>query len=138
MVLCASDPVARWDACQQLVSETIFAFAQDATSVLPETMMTLFSGLLEQAQKEPALIAEMLELPSFETLAQQRDRIDVDALLSARTNIRKLLASAFASDWRALFEMLSNPAYCYEQQQVERGVCREYVCLIWPACRIRM
>jgi aminopeptidase N len=131
VILHASDPVARWDACQQLVSEAIFTIAENDASTLPDYLTELFAGLLEQSRTEPALIAEMLELPSFETLAQQRDKIDVDALLGARKQLRTLLALAFSTNWRTLYERLSNSAYRYQQEQVERrrlsGVCLSYL-----------
>ncbi|ALS98471.1 aminopeptidase N [Lacimicrobium alkaliphilum] len=131
VILYASDPVARWDACQQLVSDAIFTIAQNDARTVPDFPIELFAGLLEQAQTEPALIAEMLELPSFETLAQQRDRIDVDALLGARKQLKTLLAEKFSAQWQRLFIQLSNPQYDYQQQQVERrrlsGVCLSYL-----------
>ncbi|GGD52398.1 aminopeptidase N [Lacimicrobium alkaliphilum] len=132
VILHASDAVTRWDASQQLISEAIFKFSQrDNEKELPESLKRLFQGLLGQAHTEPALIAEMLELPSFETLSQQQEKIDLDALLKARKQLKALLAVNFAEHWRALFEKLSNSAYSYEQTQVERrrlsGVCLSYL-----------
>ncbi|WP_088328482.1 aminopeptidase N [Lacimicrobium sp. SS2-24] len=135
VVLYASDPVARWDASQKLVSDALFDMAKQAhEQTIPKYIDSLFAGLLRQALSEPALIAEMLELPSFETLSQQREQIDVDGLLQARGKLNAHLGAVFAQQWRSLYASLSNPGYAYEQGQVERrrlaGVTLGYIAAV--------
>ncbi|GAA0345131.1 aminopeptidase N [Bowmanella denitrificans] len=129
-VLYAQDPFLRWDASQQLISEALHRAAEQGQTVLSDNLQGLFEGVLEFAPEQRALAAEMLELPSFETLAQQRQRIDVDALLNARNALKRLLADRFHPQWQAL-SASSSQSYIYEADQVQkrrlRAVCLGYL-----------
>ena len=119
IALNGQDDFLRWDACQQLLSEAIHQAAGQPGLGLPDILSKLFAGILLLAEQRPALAAEMLALPSFETLAQQRSQIDVDALLSARQQLKKQLAVAFQTPLKDLVTGALADTYRYEQEQVQ-------------------
>lgn len=129
--LYGQDDFLRWDAAQQLLSESIHASVTDANSSLPEAVLALFSGTLDVAAEKPALAAEMLALPSFETLAQQKPHIHVDSLLAARHSVKMQLAEAFAGQWKSLIKVAPDQSYAYQREQVQlrrlKAVCLTYL-----------
>jgi aminopeptidase N len=115
-----SDGFNRWDASQQLavqVLQELIAQHQAGTALtldprLPEALRTL----LEDPALDPAMVTEMLSLPSEAYLAEISEVADVDAIHAAREFARRALAES-------LFEVL------WQRYQANRGVSKvtEYV-----------
>lgn len=63
----ASDPYCRWDSWQQLVTANLLAAEQQP---LPAVMLDALCALVTEDGCEPALVAELLSLPSLETLLE--------------------------------------------------------------------
>jgi aminopeptidase N len=89
-----SDDFNRWEAAQtfaKLIAQEILK-KDDADPARIEDFIDEFSDALGRAlddtQADPALIGEMLALPSESDLAEQQDIIDVDAIHNARQRIR--------------------------------------------------
>jgi aminopeptidase N len=115
-----SDGFNRWDASQQLavqVLQTLIAQHQAGIPLvldprLPEALRTV----LEDPELDPAMVTEMLSLPSEAYLAEISEVADVDAIHAAREFARQGLAEA-------LFEVL------WQRYQANRAVSKvtEYV-----------
>lgn len=93
-----SDPFNRWEAAQNFAKRLV-ARAME-TGAPNETLTAAFAEALETAladeTADPALLGEMLALPSESDLAEQQAVIDVDAIHDAREAIRKRLAAELA------------------------------------------
>ena len=89
-----TDPFNRWEAGQRLASRAIARV--EAGGEVGEALLEAFGASLLDDSLDPAFRAEALSLPSFDTLAEERGRVDVDALDAAR---RAVLA-ALAERWR--------------------------------------
>ena len=115
------DNFARWDASQKLYSDCIHRLAaegSDASASYIDELLTAIAPIVKDHNLELALKAEMLTLPSFETLSQQVNSIEVDCLYQARQGLLKQIAINFALDWQAMYQPLVNQPYVYDHSQV--------------------
>jgi len=100
------DPFNRWEAGQRLA--TLAIARVEAGGEVGETVIATVGAVLADESLDPAYRAEMLALPSFDTLAEARERVDVAALDAAR---RTVLA-ALAIRWREPLERLAARPSC--------------------------
>ncbi|HTJ62385.1 MAG TPA: aminopeptidase N [Alphaproteobacteria bacterium] len=91
-----NDPVARWDAAQELGIRAMLAGAGQGAAPDADTLADLLTDALGAMLKDPALDpglgAMMLMLPDAAGLAEYRTPVDVDALSTAAKAIRVALA----------------------------------------------
>ena len=133
MAYCADD-FARWDASQSLFSDCIHKLSTceaPQQAVLIEQILSVVEGMLDQANCPPALLAEMLSVPSFETLCQQLDTVHIDSLYQARLLLLKAIGSKLFERWQALYASQNTLSYAYSPSQVDvrrmRNVCLQYL-----------
>ncbi|MBF7729280.1 aminopeptidase N [Pseudomonas sp. N040] len=92
-----SDGFNRWEAGQQLavqvLQELIGQQQRGAQLVLDERLVTALRALLTNERLDPAMVAEMLSLPSEAYLTEISEVADVDAIHAAREFARQRLAS---------------------------------------------
>ena len=90
------DPFNRWDAGQTLASQTLLQLVrqvQQKTALsLQDDFVEAFRKTLQHPELDPALVTQALTLPSESYLADQCDRVDVDAIHRARNFMRRQLA----------------------------------------------
>lgn len=119
----STDQFCRWDAAQKLLSQHIHQQAKNKSvgePILNLSIQGMISSLLEEATDEPALIAEMMTLPSYETLTQQVESFDVVALYQSRKALIQSIASFADSQLLALFEQSECEEYQYDIEQVDK------------------
>lgn len=115
----ARDGVARWDAMQQLWSGLIQQSVQQQTlAPIPAGLLDVIQQLIRTPLADSAFTAELLTLPSFDTLAEQYRQIPLDTILHALESYQQQLAERFAADWLALYQRLQPVAYQYNDSQV--------------------
>lgn len=122
VMLGSPDEFARWDAAQKLLSDCIHSTAENIDNdhlVEINHTLALIEPLFSASDTSQALKAEMLTLPSFETLFQQKDQVNIDALDKARKGLLKAIGQKFEGHWLELYAASDKQAYRYEQQQVE-------------------
>ncbi len=129
----ASDGVARWDAMQQIWSDLVrqSVVAQRA-AVIPESLLTMFRQLLEQPLADLAFTAELLSLPTYDTIAEQYSTIPVDAILDALVSFRQQIACQLTGELLRCYQALPREAYQYEPRQVG-GRKLQSLCLAYLA-----
>ncbi len=107
-----NDAFNRWDAGQELciavLLELIQASQQGKTLALTETVSNAFAALLEDDKLDPALLVQMLTLPSESYLADQCEIVDVDAIHTAREFMRKTLATQLTDQLLAHYHRCCN------------------------------
>ncbi len=91
LITSESDGFLRWDALQRL-AEGIMLDRFEEASQAEQALHTAIAVLLDDDHADPAFIAECLNLPGFDTLAEQTNIIDVDALQRARQVLRDRIA----------------------------------------------
>ena len=128
IMLSSPDDFARWDAGQSLFSQCIHqsskTSAAQSTKLITETLC-FFEGIIHNDTMSAALKSEILTVPSFETLFQQADLVDIDALHQARKQLLNAMGQSFETQWTALYQTASYQAeskqrYAYNQTQVEQ------------------
>jgi aminopeptidase N len=123
VLLYSPDDFARWDASQKIYSDCIHQLTnndQTAVNSLVENLLAVLQPIAENQDLPLAFKAEMLSLPSFETLLQQREKVNIDKLYAARKSLMQTMATAFLPQWRAMYQTTTRQAYLYEQSQVEQ------------------
>lgn len=99
------DPFNRWDALQRLALGVLLRRFPDAHAA-HAALTDALGALLDDATADPAFVAECLQLPDFDTLAEAGTQIDVDALLAARDELLDQLAEAHAQRLESRYEQL--------------------------------
>jgi aminopeptidase N len=123
IILHSSDEFSRWDASQSLYSRCIHNLAADPDSpdeALFDSMLVAVKGIFSVADANPALAAAMLSIPSFETLSQQVDEIQVEALYHAQRSIGNLIATSLSGEWLALYQKQIVGRYQYQSDDVDK------------------
>jgi len=99
-----SDGFNRWDAAQTLAQRLLLAMVDDPEKPVPDSFLDAVARALADQAADPALIAEVLTLPSESYLGDQMAEVDVDGIHRARqtlaaeigTRLRTPLLEAYA------------------------------------------
>jgi len=97
-----ADGFNRWDAAQTLMRRTLLAMAEQhqhgGAPTVPEALVDAFGAVLQDRDSEPAVIAEVLSLPSMAYLGDFMPVVDVEALHVARERLKSGLGQALFDD----------------------------------------
>jgi aminopeptidase N len=91
-----ADPFNRWEAGQRLATQVLLAaikeLQQGHAPHFPAAFLDACARTLAHSDRDPAFAAEALSLPGASVLAEEMDVVDPDAILGARTALRRALA----------------------------------------------
>ncbi|MEY2340791.1 aminopeptidase N [Acidithiobacillus sp. IBUN Pt1247-S3] len=105
-----NDSFNRWDSLQRLAHKALLAHIEKPTQGLDTgSLSAAYAAALAQARQDPAFTAELLSLPTEDSIGQQMECIDVDGIHTAREALRCALANEFSEDWQRLYEELAAP-----------------------------
>ena len=131
-----SDGFNRWDAAQALAQRVILALVAECAAgremQVPCGFVAAFGKALADAQGEPALLAEVLTLPSESYLGDQMAVVDVDGIHAAREAVRAAVGRELAELLRQRYEALAvfgdyQPAPDAIGRRALRNVCLSYL-----------
>ncbi len=94
-----TDPLTRWEAMQQLSRLAVLAGEQQAAA--RHALAAAQADLLDDAQADPAFVAECLALPDVWNLSSDLPLLDIDALWHSRETVLHTLATQQADALRA-------------------------------------
>ncbi len=115
------DGFARWEAAQALSSSILMAKLRDEdTSDAEKIYCRAFSSILSDRSEDPALAAELLNLPSEIYIGQQMQRIDAAAIQRVRAQMNDLLAKKNHKGILQRYAEL-NTTEPYSLEQSEKG-----------------
>ena len=111
------DGFNRWEACQALavdVMQGLVQIQQAGRPLLPDQrLIEVYRSLLADDSLDPAMVAEMLRLPSEAYLVELAEVADIDAIHQVREGLRRALAEALRADmlrvWRRLQIAVAGP-----------------------------
>jgi aminopeptidase N len=92
------DGFSRWDAAQELMQRCLLARVDGTATALPDALVAAFRRALEDRDGDPALIAEVLTLPSESYLADQMEVVDVEGIHEAREALRREIGAALTTE----------------------------------------
>ena len=105
----ARSDFSRWDAQQQLFINAVKAnINSPENALLSKDVIEALRVLLCTREGDLALIAELLKLPSFDTLAAEFDIIPVDNIVSILDQFENQIANALLEDFITCFEALND------------------------------
>ncbi|MEM1082226.1 MAG: aminopeptidase N, partial [Pseudomonadota bacterium] len=129
------DPVARWLAGKRLaatVLEQAVVDVQQARAVsAPTALIDALDAVLLQAEDDPALAAELLQLPSETEVAQRIQPVDVGAIHRARKQIvQHLVAGLQPALLRCYERCVDQSPWAFKAEDVGRRRLANR-CLTW-------
>ncbi|MBY5920450.1 aminopeptidase N [Ferrimonas balearica] len=116
----ASNDFARWDAAQTLYQGEVFAIADGEQERVTDTTLEAIRAVLLGEGQDPALVAELLMLPSESTLAQARAGADVEAIHHARRSVQSQLGLALEDELTAVYRAHFDASYANNGEAVGR------------------
>jgi len=99
-----SDGFSRWDAAQRLHQRVVLASVVDPGMDVRPAYLDAFRSALTDTAGDPALLAEVLSLPSESYLGDQMDEVQVDEIHAAREALEALLATNLREDFMVVYE----------------------------------
>lgn len=128
VMLNSTDGVARWDASQRLYSKLIWQQVDNSDEDVSGFIQDIATELTIDKDADYSLLSELLTLPTFETLVEQRTSIDIDSLLLARKNVEGLLSKALQPQMTHLYHAIKPRDYRYETVEAQKRRIRN-LCL---------
>jgi aminopeptidase N len=115
------DPVARYEAMQQLMLGTLIDSVSGREANL-EAVVEAVRETLANPALDPAFVAEAVLLPSEAFIGDHMLVVDPDAIRAAREGLRRRLAGALEGQWRAAYA--ANAANRFEYSPAAKGARR--------------
>ena len=106
------DPVARYEAMQQLMLDTVLAEIS-GQPVDPAAIIDSVGATLADPALDPAFVAETVLLPSEAFIGDQMTIVDPQAIAAAREALRIKLAVAHGAQWQRIYEEFGARAFEY-------------------------
>ncbi|HEV2608436.1 MAG TPA: aminopeptidase N, partial [Xanthomonadaceae bacterium] len=103
---CERDAINRWDMLQRLALGVLLR-RFDAHAEAEAALSLAIGDLLDDDAADPAFVAECMQLPDFDTLADALAKIDIDAVLASRFGLRLSLAQTHAARLRHRYDALA-------------------------------
>ncbi len=97
-----SDPFSRWESAQQVATtmllDMVAAIGRGGAPGVDPELVAEARAAVGEAARDPAYAAELLTLPSESYLADQLERVDVDAIHAAREAARVAIGRGLAPE----------------------------------------
>ncbi|GAA5187864.1 aminopeptidase N [Ferrimonas gelatinilytica] len=116
----AGNDFARWDAGQRLLSDEVFALAEQAQEAVSDITLDALRAVLLNDQLDPALSAQLLTLPAEATLAQAKGGLDPETLHLARRQAMEQIGWHLEDELNARYRQCVDPAYRSDAEAVGR------------------
>ncbi|MGE5270374.1 MAG: aminopeptidase N [Thiohalocapsa sp.] len=137
-----TDPVARWDAGQQVATRMLldqvaaYRDGQPVAAVDPDVIAAMRQTLAD-ADRDPAFAAEALMLPSETTLAEEMAVVAVEAIHAVRDNARAAIGETLADPLNDAYRRLTDAGpYRIDGRSIGRRALRS-ACLGYLAAADR-
>jgi aminopeptidase N len=101
------DPFSRWRAMRGLSERVLGDWIEGREDHDADLLVEAWAAVLDDSDRDPALAAELLSLPSEGELAQDRSPVDVDAIHAARRKLLQLLGRRLEMRLLERFEALA-------------------------------
>lgn len=125
-----TDSFNRWDAGQRLATNIVLSQMQGESDDREiHIFIDALSKLLNDVDADPALAAEILQLPSVNVIAESLEVIDVDAIYNAREKLIKLVAEQLKPLLYAKYnDCMTSDTYQFNAESVGRRKLKN-ICL---------
>ncbi|ART79340.1 aminopeptidase N [Oceanisphaera avium] len=118
------DEFVRWDAIQTLINNAVLANVAQrqggALSSVPQSLLEVFTSTLQDSSLDPALAAEMLTLPTINSLLELFEQVDISVVGEAHAQLQQELATRLAPLWRQAYQQNQTPNYQVEHTDIAK------------------
>jgi aminopeptidase N len=104
----ARSDFSRWDAQQRLLTNEIKTAISSGNNELSPSVINTFDTLITKREGDLALIAELLKLPSYDTLAAEYKVIPVDNIIDVLNAFEKQIASSLSESLTNCYQSLED------------------------------
>nr|WP_193988758.1 aminopeptidase N [Lelliottia steviae] len=104
----ARSDFSRWDAQQRLLTNEIKTAISSGNNELSPSVINTFDTLISKREGDLALIAELLKLPSYDTLAAEYKVIPVDNIINVLNAFEKQIASSLSESFKICYQSLED------------------------------
>ena len=129
----SSDEFCRWDAGQKLLTGYIKSLVVDENYQLPESLLISYRAIIE-SEKDLALLAEQLTLPSFDELSDSIHEVDPIALIKALDTVKRFLAQGLKTELLSVYQGAQTGSYENKATDVAKrsvkNTCLGYLVLL--------
>jgi aminopeptidase N len=127
----------RWDAAQMLLNQCILAniekFNAQQSLTISSELVAALSEILNDQQLDKSLIAEILRVPSENSIAELLEEIDIDAIHAVKAFIELSIANHLHQDFVAVYHQNKLNRYTLAQEDISKrdllAVCLSYMAL---------
>ncbi|WP_445363654.1 aminopeptidase N [Microbulbifer sp. ANSA003] len=132
------DTFNRWDASQRLalnaLCELQVAFRKGEELQVQPSLISAYKEVLQDVDLDLALVAEILQLPSEQFIAEESSSIDAEAIIVAREFVRKVIAGELFDEFRTRYLELNTtkpyrPNALDIAQRRLKNTCLSYMCI---------
>ncbi|NVJ68707.1 MAG: aminopeptidase N [Alphaproteobacteria bacterium] len=112
-----SDAFVRWEATQDLYSRYLLKqISEDTTAnTVPTHLSAVFTSHLEDRETDPALLAELISLPSEVALGQKMETLQPEAIHATRKAFMATLAGQYSEAILQQYRELEGSQFSLEQ-----------------------
>ncbi len=108
----SSDDFSRWDAIQSLYTVLIKDIVDSGKHApLPDSVIAMYESLLSDENADLSLIAELFQLPGFDSLSTGWDVVPVDALVGAMKHIKQSLTQVLYAKFNEIYQSFAGDKY---------------------------
>jgi len=127
----------RWDAAQMLLNQCILANiknfnTQQSLNISPK-LLAVMAEILRDQQLDKSLIAEILRVPSENSIAELVDEIDIDAIHAVKKFIEQAIADHLHDDFMVVYQQNKPGSYVLSAEDIAKrdliAVCLSYLAL---------
>ncbi len=127
-----NDSFNRWDASQQLFTKAVKSLVEDVQNnkalVLDPALVSAFKKTLTNKDLDKALIAQALSIPTETELGDNMERIDVDAIHTARQFVIQTIAEKLQMEFMEILEdNRDNGSYSIDSESIARRKLKNLV-----------
>ena len=123
----ASDDFCRWDMVQSLWQ---LAVKKKTASAATKVLIEVLTKIINNDSMSAAVKAELLKLPSFDSLAEAYETVDVDEILSNRKAIASQLANETSGVLTKIVERLNSITNGYDKELIGQRSLKSSVLLL--------
>ncbi|MBL7004851.1 MAG: aminopeptidase N [Gammaproteobacteria bacterium] len=109
-----NDDFNRWDASQQIACDIIVDLIETGESAFMDAYIHSIQKLLDNEDLDPALCAELLQLPSEKYIAELVDEIDPYAIHQARALLKHQLATQLTDSFINRYQQTKSESDFFE------------------------
>ncbi|AWF83382.1 aminopeptidase N [Microbulbifer sp. A4B17] len=133
-----TDTFNRWDASQRLalnaLSDLQATFRKGEELQVQASLISAYREVLQDKELDLALVAEILQLPSEQFIAEESSSIDAEAIIAAREFVRKAIAVELFDEFHKRYlELNTNKTYSPNASDIAqrrlKNTCLSYMCV---------